>query len=131
MPTEKRIFATPLSRKIAAERQIDLSRVAGSGPRGRITSKDLLKFTAQHHHSGGTNFQQSTSRKMTIAGSIPQFSLTIECRVDDLVDLRMKRNEMAGVFVNYTQQTSRRRFLISNLMKKLFGSQNRQILLSK
>ena len=90
--TEKRVFATPLSRKIAAERQIDLSRVSGSGPSGRITSRDLLQVSAQPHHSRGTDFQQSTSRKMAIAGSIPQFSLTIECRVDELVDLRKKWN---------------------------------------
>jgi len=92
VPTEKRIFTTPLSRKIAAEHQIDLSRVIGSGPGGRIRSVDLLQFSAQPPHSRGTDFQQATSRKMTIAGSIPQFSLTIECRVDELVDLRKTRN---------------------------------------
>ena len=39
---EKFFLATPLSRKIALERQINLSDVKGSGPNGRITSKDVL-----------------------------------------------------------------------------------------
>jgi len=91
--TEKRFFATPLSRKIAAERQIDLSMVTGSGPYGRITSKDVLLMCEGHNLVGVTNFQKSTSRKMTIAGSIPQFSLTIECKVDNLVVAHKKLNE--------------------------------------
>jgi pyruvate dehydrogenase E2 component (dihydrolipoamide acetyltransferase) len=36
-----RIFASPLARKIAAERGIDLSGVEGTGPSGRITRKDV------------------------------------------------------------------------------------------
>lgn len=45
LPTsyEKRIKATPLARRLAKERQLDLSTVKGSGPGGRITSKDLGK----------------------------------------------------------------------------------------
>jgi len=34
---------TPLARRLAAERGIDLSRVAGSGPRGRIVAADVEK----------------------------------------------------------------------------------------
>ena len=36
-----RILASPLAKKIARERNIDLSTIQGSGPRGRITKKDL------------------------------------------------------------------------------------------
>ena len=36
-----RIFASPLAKKIAQEKNIDLSKIQGSGPRGRITKKDL------------------------------------------------------------------------------------------
>ena len=39
-----RIFATPLARKIAAKKNIDLSQIKGSGPRGRIIKSDLEKF---------------------------------------------------------------------------------------
>lgn len=37
----ERVFASPLARKIAAERGIDLSGVEGTGPSGRITRKDV------------------------------------------------------------------------------------------
>ena len=41
LPAEGRIAATPLARKLAREKGLDLSTVAGSGPRGRIQSADL------------------------------------------------------------------------------------------
>src|SRR5690606_22696953 len=36
-----RIFASPLARKIASERGIDLASVSGSGPSGRVVKKDV------------------------------------------------------------------------------------------
>ncbi len=38
---KERVFASPLARKIAAERGVDLSRIEGTGPSGRITRKDV------------------------------------------------------------------------------------------
>lgn len=40
---EKKILASPLAKKIAKEKGLDLSSVHGSGPGGRITSKDLSR----------------------------------------------------------------------------------------
>ncbi len=37
----RRIFASPLARRIAAEKGIDLSRIKGSGPHGRIVKADV------------------------------------------------------------------------------------------
>jgi len=37
----ERIFASPLARRIAAEKGLDLSRVEGSGPHGRIVKRDV------------------------------------------------------------------------------------------
>ncbi len=36
-----RVFASPLARRIAADKGLDLSAVAGSGPRGRIVKRDV------------------------------------------------------------------------------------------
>ena len=36
-----RVFASPLARKIAAEKNIDLGSIRGSGPSGRIVKKDV------------------------------------------------------------------------------------------
>ncbi|WP_107498040.1 pyruvate dehydrogenase complex dihydrolipoamide acetyltransferase [Thalassobius sp. I31.1] len=41
-----RIFATPLARRIAADKGLDLTQVAGSGPRGRIIKADVEGATA-------------------------------------------------------------------------------------
>ena len=42
-----RIKASPLARRIAADKGIDLSRVQGSGPGGRIVKADVESFTAK------------------------------------------------------------------------------------
>jgi pyruvate dehydrogenase E2 component (dihydrolipoamide acetyltransferase) len=37
----ERVFASPLARKIAAEKGVDLARIEGTGPSGRIVRKDV------------------------------------------------------------------------------------------
>ncbi|CAL8279081.1 unnamed protein product [Arctogadus glacialis] len=39
-----RVFASPLARKLASDKGIDLAQVSGSGPDGRITRKDIETF---------------------------------------------------------------------------------------
>ena len=39
--SDKRVFASPLAKKIAAEKNIDLSSIVGSGDNGRIVKSDL------------------------------------------------------------------------------------------
>ncbi len=41
-----RIFASPLARRIAAQKGLDLSQIAGSGPHGRIVKADVEGATA-------------------------------------------------------------------------------------
>ncbi|MDF4223273.1 2-oxo acid dehydrogenase subunit E2 [Maribacter sp. M208] len=41
----ERIFASPLAKKIAADKGIDLASVSGSGDNGRIIKKDIENFT--------------------------------------------------------------------------------------
>ena len=40
----KRVFASPLARRIAADRNIDLSQLKGTGPGGRVVQSDVLAF---------------------------------------------------------------------------------------
>ncbi|WP_319823461.1 pyruvate dehydrogenase complex dihydrolipoamide acetyltransferase [Thalassovita sp.] len=42
-----RVFASPLARRIAADKGLDLSQVAGTGPRGRIVKADVEGATAK------------------------------------------------------------------------------------
>ncbi|MFW2543537.1 pyruvate dehydrogenase complex dihydrolipoamide acetyltransferase [Primorskyibacter sp. 2E107] len=41
-----RVFATPLARRIAAQKGLDLSQIAGSGPHGRIVKADVDSASA-------------------------------------------------------------------------------------
>ncbi|KAK6305825.1 hypothetical protein J4Q44_G00246050 [Coregonus suidteri] len=43
-PRKGRVFASPLAKKLAAEKGIDLAQVNGSGPDGRVTKKDIETF---------------------------------------------------------------------------------------
>ncbi|WP_224824556.1 pyruvate dehydrogenase complex dihydrolipoamide acetyltransferase [Cognatishimia sp. MH4019] len=42
-----RIFASPLARRIAADKGLDLSQIKGSGPKGRIVKADVKNANAQ------------------------------------------------------------------------------------
>ena len=43
----ERVFASPLARRIAADKGLDLSAISGSGPRGRIVKADVESATAR------------------------------------------------------------------------------------
>ncbi|XP_035480278.1 dihydrolipoyllysine-residue acetyltransferase component of pyruvate dehydrogenase complex, mitochondrial [Scophthalmus maximus] len=43
-PRKGRVFASPLARKLASDKGIDLAQVSGSGPDGRVTRKDIDSF---------------------------------------------------------------------------------------
>ena len=62
--TGGRVFASPLVRKIAGERGIDLAAIEGTGPNGRIVRRDLEQFLA-------TARAQPAERGAVAAGEIP------------------------------------------------------------
>jgi pyruvate dehydrogenase E2 component (dihydrolipoamide acetyltransferase) len=47
-PTEKRIRVSPLARRVAAERGVDLSQIQGTGEGGAITMADIETYAAPH-----------------------------------------------------------------------------------
>ena len=49
-----RVKSSPLARKLAMERGVDLHSLRGSGPGGRIVSRDVLSARATPASSGGT-----------------------------------------------------------------------------
>jgi len=50
-PGSSRIFSSPLARRLAKEAGIDLSRLQGSGPYGRIIARDIDAATVQRHQN--------------------------------------------------------------------------------
>lgn len=101
-----RLPASPLARKLAKEKGIDLSTIAGSGPQSRIVSTDLplgqpdLPVTFGRDETptappGSFEEEPLTPIRKTIAqrlqaakSSIPHFYLTQEIRTERLLDAR-------------------------------------------
>ncbi|MGV9194608.1 pyruvate dehydrogenase complex dihydrolipoamide acetyltransferase [Microbacterium sp. MC2] len=113
----RRLFASPLVRKLARERGIDLSTVTGSGPSGRIVRRDLdaLPAAAPAAPAPGaqqtpvsappaasytdvphTGMRRAIARRLTESTTtVPHFFLEADCNVDELLDLRARINERA------------------------------------
>ena len=123
-PPEKtaRIFATPLARRIAAERGIALDQITGSGPHGRILRRDVESAPApmapENYSSraaplsansmnvpavgGASELVVNSQMRKSIASRLqeskqqaPHFYLTIDCHIDDLLAARRRLNEKA------------------------------------
>ncbi|HRN61347.1 MAG TPA: 2-oxo acid dehydrogenase subunit E2, partial [Luteimonas sp.] len=107
-----RVFASPLARRLARERGIDLSGVSGSGPRGRIVKRDLdamkpvpaAAVAAAASPAGESAYREipHSGMRRTIArrlseskATIPHFYLSVDCRVDRLLALRGEFNASA------------------------------------
>ncbi|MGK2739835.1 pyruvate dehydrogenase complex dihydrolipoamide acetyltransferase [Tepidicaulis sp. LMO-SS28] len=120
----KRIFASPLAKRIAEDKGIDLAALSGSGPRGRIVKKDVEEAKpgtkAAAASAGGPSLAPSIDpraffeegsyeevpmdkMRKTIAKrltqskqEIPHYYLTIDCEIDELLRVRKELNERAS-----------------------------------
>ena len=61
---DNRIFASPLAKKIAKEKGIDLINIKGSGEAGRIVKRDVESFSLMNQTSVGSNL----SNEFTVVG---------------------------------------------------------------
>ena len=57
-----RIFATPLARRLAKEKGVDLDSITGSGPHGRIVKNDILDVNPANFDANQESLEGSTSR---------------------------------------------------------------------
>lgn len=65
-----RVLASPIVKKIAAERGIDLSAVRGSGPGGRIIKQDMEGVSAP----AGRRISKTASQAAAVEGRVEPFS---------------------------------------------------------
>lgn len=97
--TNGRIKASPLARRLAEEKGIDLARVQGSGDEGRVTKQDIENFTGGAFFGGPQveAFEEVPVSQMrkTIAKRLseslftaPHFFLTIEMDMDRAMQVR-------------------------------------------
>ncbi len=111
----KRIFASPLARRIAAQEKIDISKVEGSGPRSRIVKYDIESFLSQGNSpSVSQTYVPQADKEVPISGmrqviadrlveskqQVPHFYLDVECVVDKLLDFRADINSSAPLDEN-------------------------------
>jgi pyruvate dehydrogenase E2 component (dihydrolipoamide acetyltransferase) len=85
-----RIKASPLARRIARERGIELSQVRGTGPDGRIVAEDVERGEAQPAAAAAaapagevesrplSNVRKTIARRLTEAWTVPAFQLTVD-----------------------------------------------------
>lgn len=104
-----RLFASPLVRRLAQERGIDLTGLVGTGPRGRIVRRDLDKIPAPAPSVATaptarpepevvplSRMRKAIARRLTESKtSAPHFYVTAHCRVDRLLDARQQLNEVS------------------------------------
>lgn len=119
----RRVFMSPLVRKMAAENGLDLTGVEGSGPHGRIVRRDVEKLlaaspapaseptrTAEPVPDRGpatvtrvehTRMRRAIARRLTASKEqIPHFYLRGTARIDALLELRASLNEVSPTRVS-------------------------------
>ncbi len=121
-----RIKASPLAKKLAAEKGIDIKKVSGSGDGGRITKKDIDSYSPSAAPAGATPVQTAavpaftatgqeghtdiplTQMRKTIARRLgeskfaaPHFYLTMEINMDNAMNVRTQLNELSPVKISF------------------------------
>lgn len=104
------VKASPLAKRVAADQSLDLARVVGTGPHGRIIMADveeaLLRGSAgggkvQRHPVEMVQVPNSQMRKVVAKRlleskqQIPHFYLSVECEIDAMMQVRQQLNGVA------------------------------------
>ncbi len=114
-----RILASPLAKKLAEEKGVDLSFISGTGEGGRITKRDVDHYVpydapARPAGSSGASLSESfvdepvSQMRKTIARRLgeskftaPHFYLTISLDMDNAIAARKSMNSQEGVKVSF------------------------------
>jgi pyruvate dehydrogenase E2 component (dihydrolipoamide acetyltransferase) len=98
-----RVKASPLARRLAREKGIELARVRGSGPEGRIVAEDVERFQPAPQTAPGaakpaaageveeialTSTRKTIARRLTEAWQAPVFQLTVSADMTRALELR-------------------------------------------
>jgi len=106
-----RLFATPLAKRLAKQRGIDLSLLTGSGPNGRILKIDIENFKEEKKSqvdniplsNNNSELIKNSSMRKTIAERLvkskneaPHFYLSIDCNIEQLLKARSTINSKSN-----------------------------------
>ena len=113
----KRIKASPLAKKIAKSKGVDLNKIKGSGPGGRIVKKDIVtagsmstqpapstpaakpkqKLTGEDQRIALSGMRSIIAQRLLESKTqIPHFYLNVEINAQPLMDFRKQANSAAG-----------------------------------
>ncbi|OEJ69395.1 pyruvate dehydrogenase complex dihydrolipoamide acetyltransferase [Magnetovibrio blakemorei] len=125
-PAGTRVFASPLARRIAADKGLDMAQVAGSGPHGRIVKRDVdqakpgaksapaaastpatspaisvndpvFANMPEFEAVPNSNMRKIIAKRLTAsARDIPHFNLTVDVEIDKLLAIRKDINGREG-----------------------------------
>ena len=116
-----RVFATPLAKRLAQQNSLDIAKVKGSGPNGRIIKHDIEELMKNGGASSASQSSVSTASasfggsaagsyedkpnsgmRKTIAkrlleskNTIPHYYLTIDCDMEAVLKARVQMNDSA------------------------------------
>lgn len=113
-----RVIASPLAKKLAEEKGINIASVAGTGEAGRIVKRDVDHYVPytpaqQTFHSAPAGVESFTEENVsqmrkTIARRLaeskftaPHFYLTLDIDMDGAIKARKSMNQMDGVKVSF------------------------------
>jgi pyruvate dehydrogenase E2 component (dihydrolipoamide acetyltransferase) len=107
---EGRVKASPLARRVARERGIDLAGLTGTGPEGRIVAEDVERAAATPAHATAgaapleaevvplTSIRRTIARRLTEAWEAPAFQITMSADMTRALALRERlRDEKVTV----------------------------------
>ncbi|HEU4865919.1 MAG TPA: dihydrolipoamide acetyltransferase family protein [Actinomycetota bacterium] len=100
------VKASPLARRIARERGLDLAQIRGTGPEGRVIAEDVEKAAVQPAEPSVaaaepefevvelTKTRKTIARRLTEAWQAPVFQLTVTADATELVATRERMVEL-------------------------------------
>jgi pyruvate dehydrogenase E2 component (dihydrolipoamide acetyltransferase) len=106
--TNGRIKASPLARRIARERGVDLAQIRGTGPDGRIVAEDVERAGEQPVSEASvaaepsgevesrplSKIRKTIARRLTEAWTVPAFQLTVNVDMTRANELVTKQREL-------------------------------------
>jgi pyruvate dehydrogenase E2 component (dihydrolipoamide acetyltransferase) len=110
--TDSRLKASPLARKLAEDKGIDIARIAGSGDGGRIVKRDVETFgtggfaapmTVERYTEVPVSQMRKTIAKRLAESKFtaPHFYLTMRIDMDEMMKARESINEVAPMKVSF------------------------------
>jgi pyruvate dehydrogenase E2 component (dihydrolipoamide acetyltransferase) len=119
---EERIRSTPVARKLAAERGVDLGEIVGTGPRGRVQLDDVRRAidpasAAVPAAQPLSPMRRALARAMTLSNAtIPQFTVA---RSVDWTEMHAWRREFAARLSDGAPRLSVNDFLLQAVARSL------------